>query len=457
MWLHQCTRYCRIIVLAFIVALCVYIMYYNSKHIKEKFIAEAQPPALPADAESREIIEKSFKKWLNRVPEPFEIQMYLPIVQKSKDNIELERRLKETAEYMYIQERNRIDVTAQGFDPVQAEELEDVDFNARMEAYNIVIGAFESTLERLPNNKELNYYTYRFIKESGFKKEQIEKALKATEEYSILSKMQDNHVYGELPGNITEAQIKLELYEVYEAVTGKPDMPHSLEVFLLGKYKAYHLDKTKLKKLILTIEHIDDDSEIRVMRKVSQASVNVTEEATGAASDSALQPPLDGRDAFASANASYELVQPSLQELQTRIAEEREKGKGQGEMGALYKDDVIQLMKKKVDASGNSLCSQKPVQKKDERDRVAEYVLSRNMDALRFTCMRDSYYDYMDESYEDMYPDYKALAEQRAKMQEPVDEVLPVLASTQLSGTILDSAKKTGVGSILPKFVYKEY
>ena len=455
MWLNQCTKYCRMIVLIFIIALCAYVMYYNSAHIKEKFVAEAEPKAIKveqADKESRELVEKSFRKLLKREPEPFELNIYIPIVQKSKDNIELERRIKETAEYMYIQERNKTDLLAQGFDKVQAEELEQTDFDERMNAYKIVMAAFDKILERLPNNKELNYFAYRLMKEEGFDQDKLEQALMATEEYSILEKMQDNQVYGELPGNITEAQIKLELHEVYESTIGKPDIPHQLEEFLLGKFKEYHLDKVKLRKLIMTIEYIDDDSEVSVVRRITRRSRDiVNEEEPLPATDG--EPPLDGRDAYAHVNASYELVHSSIDDLERRIAQQREekerRGKNTSEMGALFKDDVVQFVK-----SADGACKKKPLV---ERDHVAEYAMNRNIEALRFTCMRDTYYDYMDDEYETMYPDYKALAEQRKKMQDPVTEILPVLASTQLSGTILDSAKKTGVGSILPKFIYKEY
>jgi hypothetical protein len=172
-----------------------------------------------------------------------------------------------------------------------------------------------------------------------------------------------------------------------------------------------------------------------------------------------FDPPLGG-ETFAPANPdSYELVASSLQQLESMISNAKEtkatnKTK-KSKTDVAFETDVVNIIRNTPHPS--NLCEENSKnENKNKRDNLAEYTQERNLDALRYMCMRDTHYDYGDD-YAIMYPDYKKMAEDRAKMQEPVDQVLPLLTTTQLTGTLLDDAKKTNVGSILPKFLYKEY
>ena len=91
------------------------------------------------------------------------------------------------------------------------------------------------------------------------------------------------------------------------------------------------------------------------------------------------------------------------------------------------------------------------------RNGLAEYQTDRNMDELRSSCVRNTYYLNADDDMV-LFPEFKWDVPQK---RPPAcvgggASVQPMAEQTALIGTLLSDAENTRVGSMLPNFVYKE-
>jgi hypothetical protein len=123
--------------------------------------------------------------------------------------------------------------------------------------YKDIIRVFEKVLQRLPSNDELDMYQNEMEKDTSFDSDKLKKRLIRSSEYKQLQSLQTNKVDAELPGNVTDAQLNLNITTIYQSVY--PDLHPNGEFmeFLKEKYIDYQLNDQKLKQLLLLLKDLD--------------------------------------------------------------------------------------------------------------------------------------------------------------------------------------------------------
>ena len=534
MW-DKCTSVCRILLLAIVVMFAVYFIYTNEKQ-KDKGKGVQENFAVNVEQEYRKMIVYVFNMLLARDPEEFEILKYRDYMSNPYDVENMMNMIKDTQEYkIYITnvkftstkeskdvQTNRstfhtqyeaedkatssISTTSKkeitttlGIDDVKSDKgltklVSTVEPNERMNTYRVVMQVYERNLDRLPNMKELNYYTYRLSTDKDFTIEKLEKIIQSSKEFDILSKNQKNVVQTELPGNVTDAQVTFEVRRIYnEIIGGVPDK--EFEEFLKAKFtQQYQLNEEKLKNLLLLIKAMDDNNtkiviegtdSIRVGKKQRKPNGMVSEETTSFWSDTSTSlnkkqeiQKVDLRvlqeyddpyrqvinNIISSKQTLEESINPYEQDFQKIIksVDESPMSKAACQLGrqilekktcttpyaqGAYRDAFYENMENH-DIRG-SICSNTV-----KRDLLSDYTRDRNMDELQYSCSRNAYFLNLDDSIG--YTEPRVIKE---KIKD-INEVLPSnfdKGHMPKVGTSIPEAMNTKVGSIMPKFVYKEY
>lgn len=541
----KCTSICRVLILAVIVCIASYFVYSNEKELKkgkkEGFVNNAV-----IGQEYRTEIIKVYKDFLKRDPEEFEVLKARDLMDNPADTGRVIDSIKTSEEYSL-----RVQVAADKL-PTQSKEAsgstkppaakasdtpDDVvakmDLNKRLDMYRTILQVYERNLDRLPNMKELNYYTYRMLTDKKFNVDTLEKILQSSKEYMILNKNQKNEVNSGLEGNITDAQLKYEVRTIYDDIFhGMPS--REFEDFMKYKLIEYRLDASKLRSLLLLLKVNDDDTVSVVVNgnkidiSSKNASIDVSATAgtsnssntnsnttsstsssttvnntnntstntnnssstktggTGSMLDEQFKPAVmeEGQvQKYLQKHPNvFNIINPSQEDMDS-IMETIEDGNTcmQGCMGegkqrkakkcinpynaTPYKDELYEALKKEV--NGSSTINRKDVRERicsavDDRNKnmLAEYEQDRNLDTMRSVCSRNSYFLNMDDklAYEDKMAITKATGDGASR------EDGMVLASNwdhnfgeEPMGTNLRDAKNTMVGSIMPRFIYKEY
>ena len=530
MW-DKCTSFCRILLLAIVVIFAAYFIYTNEKqkHNSDKGVKESF--AVNIDDEYRKMIVYVFNMLVGRDPEEFEVLKYRDYMSNPYDVENIINLIKDTQEYKsYIADvkyttvkeskdvqtnkstfftqyeaqdkasstsikSTQSEVTKQlGIDDVKSDKgltelVSTIEPNARMNTYRIVMQVYERNLDRLPNMKELNYYTYRLSTDKDFTIDKLEKIIQSSKEFDILSKNQKNVVQTELPGNVTDAQVTFEVRRIYnEIIGGLPSK--ELEEFLKAKFtQQYHLNEEKLRNLLLLIKAMDDNNTKIVFEGANSIKVNKrTPSSRAIQSDETVSKPLnsdrkpDVRNApkinvlqeyddpyrqvinniIASKHTLEESINPYDQDFKNIIQSVDESPMSKAACKRLlekntcktpyavgvFRDAFYENMESSYNLNG-TICSQT-----NKRDLLSDYTRDRNLDELQYSCSRNAYFLNVDDSIE--YTEPKAIKE---KIKD-INEVLPSnfdKGHMPKIGTSLPEAMNTKVGSIMPKFVYKEY
>jgi hypothetical protein len=190
------------------------------------------------------LVKDVFMDVLKRLPTPTEQQKYMDLF--------LGNQMKTQQDLEFIL---RMDIES-----VVRSDTSDVPELADKEDYNTykeIISTFEDVLGRNPNTSELKFY-YDLIKKNGYEQKKIKDILLSSREHEILIKNQNNQVHGDLSANITEKQLEMAVNELYNAVFFEyPDA--ETYKFLRTKFVSMNLDEEKLAIFIKRLKSAESD------------------------------------------------------------------------------------------------------------------------------------------------------------------------------------------------------
>ena len=449
--------------------------YYNKPGQKGQSGTKESFATNPEDG-YHNMLHNVFKEMLLREPTDYEATLYKPYQDKEAD---LKAQLAQTTEYIV---RIKPDAALDTFTSSS---------DTTLEAYRQIVEVYNNVLERMPTKYELTFYADKITKNPDFtvKKDLVE-ILQGSTEYKMLEKMQTNQVNAELPGNITDQQVTLDVRTVYKDVYGQDAMPSAqLEPFLKSKYIEYDVDKDKLKKLIIFLQQMDANATTTQVVTTSPSPTPSTPSTTTtvvATTNSIVageikNPPsqLDTSSKIVNdvkglqGSSTALLDQPAViknvpntsttsgssasGQTKTTTTDAATTGKTSSSSSAtLNKCDVKPEIQTKCDAYQDIL--NEKYRKFPYDDEYSILYKANNGNAGLGTC--NNMYDFSNER--DLYAELVAkrnkndaqFACERSKEFNKVDDEITGVLSGGF-GTPLSQAAETSVGSILPKFVYK--
>lgn len=337
--------------------------------------------------------------------------------------------------------------------------------------YKMVISTYQEILDRHPSTDELQFY-YDMAVQPGFTQEKLRNILISSREHDILSKNQSNQVFGDLEANITEKQLELAINEIYRAVHQQyPD--DTTYKFLRTKFVEFNLDEEKL---------------ARYVRLVKMAEDGVGEPAVAANAVTTTPAPIQGMDDIARTQLGSQRTTetfadavPSVSEFvmanPARAVTNTRQGNIQQPTSAPSKIGDALRAERGTPEPVFAPPPQAPLSFEGDnqtmiRDTLAKINSERTFDRRRFENMRDlrdrgvkrnepsSTSKYVNAS-DDMVlrPEFQwEVPMRRAPVCYATEaaEYKPDVIQTSLIGTLLEDANQTKVGSIMPKFEYKE-
>lgn len=209
-------------------------MFLKDKNIVNNFDAESFKSRLIMERiqSIEDTVDASFTKVLGRSPTPEERRMYVRAMFSGKLNstVALERTLSDSPENATTSDATR--------EETQQRTLRKEDYAL----YKKIIDVYKEVLDRLPSTAELNFYFDKMKSDKTFDVAKLEDVLTSSREHLMLEMNQRNVVNGELEGNVTERQLELVIKSIYESVynTEPDDVTYK---FLRTKFVDMHLNE----------------------------------------------------------------------------------------------------------------------------------------------------------------------------------------------------------------------
>ena len=397
--------------------------------------------------------------------------------------------------------------------------LEQTSIDKRTIIYRQIIEVYDRHLQRMPTMRELNYYSYRMLTDDKFTVRRLDTILQSSKEFEILTKNQSNLVQAELPLHMTDRQVAMEVGRLYAGVFGE-GVPTDMEEFLKRRYIQYELKEKRFIEFLMLLKALESDQvdikrladgSIGITASAGKAAdmngsiLQIIDEPTTTVSDTvpmdtnalALIQTLTGKQALnAEAQAKAILLQQQQQQQQQAL-------KVQQSPTQIFNiisptDAQMKSLLKQVKASGPNVSLDQTInlnqtgddsgyehvthdgvpatmrcgrrthkdplyeslqrfqKQMNPKDNYADYLEQRNIDELETSCARNTYYLNVDD---DMVIVPKMEREDASKLRGQrslCGDVSPMTTQTALIGTLLPEASNTKVGSILPRFLYKE-
>lgn len=513
--LSKCNAFCRVFILVVIISIAVYFVYANEKQLYQKNKEGFSNSNVVVEQRHRKVIMQLYNELLLRDPQEFEVVKARAMMSHIDDTVHVVNAIRSSGEFNDLTtainaiaaEKTSIREDAGSTEEKKDESdkasktVSDIDLGQRMDTYRSIVKVYEKNLERLPNMKELNYYTYRTLTDTDFTLEKLEKILQSSQEYQILVMNQKNQVNAELPGKVTDAQLTLEVRKLYKSIFDEfPD--REMEDFLKYKYVEYRLELKRLENLIRLLKMIDEQKDVKITATDKTKSETTTETitttvtkkvkdlasgiaggsgsgsgsgseaeagtgtGTGANGDSnsansdvakVIGSGKAGGNVFNIINPSSEDMESMLQRIEDssacvdscKLDKRMNKSCVNPYNSSPYKDELYENIKSEIyntktmkrDSVRGQICNSVSALDR-EKNSLAEYTKDRNMEGLKDVCVRNSYFLNVDDDL---------------KFSNRKKEMVPSNFYTYEAGTKLSDAHNTKVGSILPKFVYKEY
>jgi hypothetical protein len=198
---------------------------------------------------TEDLVKHAFDDRLKRQPTPQEVDRYRKSLMSGelKDEHALKATLNNAPEKV---------ITRRTRDHHASHALTEKDY----ELYRRIIATYQTILDRLPSSHELNNYFIMIKTNHKFTINRLEEALLASREHIILEKNQQNTVQGDLLGNITDRQIRMIVKGVYKSIYFRePDS--STSQFLKSKFIEFNLDEEKLVLFVKTLKSVEESHE----------------------------------------------------------------------------------------------------------------------------------------------------------------------------------------------------
>ena len=475
--------------IALLIVVCLFAIFFIWKNEKSKS-GSKENFTIVIEQDYRQNIVKTFNTVLNRDPYEFEITLYRNDMKTPFDTEEIEHKLMDSTEYKSIQ--TKVIVTEPSTKIILKND--DTESNLKLkykddkdlELYRSIVKVYEHNLFRMPTNREMDYYMIRIHKDKTFTLDKLEKILQMSQEYHILEKNQSNLVNADLEGNITDAQVTMIVRDIYKDVyDGSLPKTPELEDFLKLKYIELKFNDVLFKKLLLFLKNLESDSSMYTtidtnLKYTNTNTNNNSEEIIVTIANSNLQSTLPA--GISQSNLTTTTTQeagisqsnltttpqgvPSDSNVNVNVNNNSSQSKERTNitrfgsswnppidttnqycnMTPYNKDkfyDALYENNKNINI-GNCEIKTSEVSDADGRDPYAEVKRKRNMDELGYSCSRNNFFTQVDEEL------------MSGKVNAYDKNIVPSMRNTKW-GAFIDDANETKVGSIMPKFVFKEY
>lgn len=455
MW-SKCTKYCRLLVLSLIIIFSAILIHLN----KSKLNIEKFTNFMDSKTVYVKTINKIFRDTLSRNANDFEVEKIMQMMKHDLDEKTVFEMIKNTEEYRDKYNLDTAIKKSSGTNEYSLinEALESMKLKDRVEIYRSIIDKYEKVLDRMPLITELNYYAYRITNDKDFTVQQLETILTLSNEHRIIEKNQTNVVNYELKGNLTEAEIKYEVGEIYKNALGKKEEPsYELYQLLKKRYIDYQMDKDKLTKLIILLDMMDKN-------EITQDIFNIVSKDQDASNNgNELNNNISNNISTKNIGISDDVNTEIVEDNNKKLKEEQEKNAKREEIKAEIVETLRRLTNKYPDSDFNETLQcinnggfniDSGVAKNNMT--LANYQSERNANKINDTISRNSKYLNADDNMV-LFPEFKWDVPQR---RPPVcynsadNTVQPSLDQTALIGTLLEDVKNNN--TIMPKFQYKE-
>ncbi len=342
--------------------------------------------------------------------------------------------------------------------------------------YRSVIKLFNEFLGRNPNTSELMQY-YKKMKDDKLDEKKVGKVLANSDEYKRTEKIANNLTNNEAANSLNQQQIDTEVIDIYSGLFNKNPDDVTLKYFT-KKYMELDYNKEELRKYMMNLPdykiHNDliketNDELLKESNKsmsnlsIDEGTVPPTKKDKKNKQTSNSKDIMD-EDAIEVKNgkASYIIQRPNIfnfygdSENQQDMIDNASKliNSGITESTDSITADNINMQQRNVckkDANSNTtFCNM------SKRKSLAKYEQQRNFDELKYKCKQTKYTNA--DNMGKLYPEFKWMT---PELTQPVCygaeySANPLIDQSSLIGTLLSDAENTEVGSILPKFTYKE-
>jgi hypothetical protein len=377
------------------------------------------------------LVKDVFMDVLKRLPTPTELQKYIDLFlgNQMKTQQDLQFILRMDLETVIRSDKSDIP------EPVDKE-----DYNT----YKDIIATFESVLGRNPNTSELKFY-YDLIKQNGYEQKKIKDILLSSREHEILMKNQNNLVHGDLSANITEKQLEIAVNELYKAIFFEyPDA--DTYKYLRGRFIAMNLDEEKLALFIKRLKSADSVSAPCVMPPTTTMPQTTT--MSPKTSKEMFDEKVTATPDISSRTTAAAITQDSraLPPIPTQAT----KTQNPGETTNI--DETIDAIK-----CAKYFEKSRFESAQDMREKTLGYKSSRIPSECKFNSKKTKHYLNADDNMV-LRPEMRwQVPMRRAPVCYATEQVdyNPSVEQSSLIGTLLSDAQKTSVGSIMPKFEYK--
>ena len=441
----------RVIFLLFIVVLSVYFIFLNKNFNKEHF-TDATTALDPKKVD--EIVNKAYLQNFKRNPSTQELTFFQAFyIEKKPNETQLEQAVASSGDIvnkMYAEKTSNSIVLQESYG-----------------TEDDVTEVFNTILNRLPNEGELETFSKLLKQDSNFTMQKLKEILYGSEEFSRLEKTQSNQVYSNLIGGVTDRQITLIATTNYKQVVGKDTaaMDKDELSFLKKKLVEFNLDEKIFRQFLENyIKNQPFNQQVVASQKAKdfiakEANKDDKERQNAAAIDAAkkelfaqFQQELKNTNLVTQEANSYTdqksgventQIQPPNKQVLEALLNSMKASERSG--GYLDSSDVLENIKTQA-----KCVFDKNKYNEDTSKSMAELLEQRNKSQIRDTCARNRMYLGMDE---DMVLDPSLrwkLPERRPSVCiGGKNDYQPLTDQTSLIGTLLPAANNTKVGSIV--------
>ena len=297
--------------------------------------------------------------------------------------------------------------------------------------YTEIITMYQSVLERNPTNVELDRYFAR-VENNTLSLQQLRLILEGSDEYRILTKNQNNSVHSEVSRGLTERQIAFMINTEFVKVYNRSPTAGE-ETFLRDKIVAYSMDNTMLYEYIARLKSMESGSStntsFQIMSGPFAKGVDEDSYSYGLTTDTA------SGSVRATNDDGGMLDAPEYRGPGSQFREKE-----------LFKiaEHVSKLMVDPSKPTGyNQYIQQRNVQ---TRDTLADQYKTGSKQEGDLLLLQREYTGNW--TVPETHPPLCTPCGKKCKVNPMTDQ-------TALIGTLLDDARDTQVGSIMPKFVFQ--
>jgi hypothetical protein len=324
---------------------------------------------------------------------------------------------------------------------------------------------YNEILFRNPDEAELYTFAKLVKNDPTFSLEKLKQILYASEEYRRLEKTQTNFVYSNLMGGVTDRQLDLIVATTYKNITGKDDLDTDTKKFLRKKLLSFNLNEVAFQRFVESyvkgtpVPPLSDEDKKKLQNALDanqkkgdsltkEDMEKLKQDILAEVKNSLKNVPKDqGKEGHTHQGQEHSQVNPNKQVIEVLLKTAKESERE----NYLDSQDILDRIKEEAKCvfDKNAVDDHYASMGKNS---LAQLQDKRNTEELRNTCIRNRKFLGADEDMV-LDPTLKWSVPQR---HPPVcvggkNSYQPVVDQTSLIGTLLDEAKNTEVGSILPK------